>query len=200
MLKRLVTGTLLVFMIWLSRDAAADKIDDFKDGASRKGCEAIPYRGSWGSSDERKVCRDFSDVKDTSCRDFSCAKGEAEKTLEKYKEKKQNLEDAKNRKNEAAVRDLEEAVKKLDEELRNRRSEAETRIRRCGDCINARENVQKQFAKVLDMVQKETGADLQQYIRDLVAHFNAGAASHVKPLEDVKDARTNCEWVSRMSW
>jgi hypothetical protein len=80
------------------------------------------------------------------------------------------------------------------------RSEAERRIRRCDDCIKAREDVQRQFAKILDMVQRETDQDLQQYIRDLVSHFKEGAASHVRPLEEVKGARANCEWVSRMSW
>jgi chromosome segregation ATPase len=200
MLKRMVTGILFASGLWLSRDAAADKIDDFKDGASRKGCDAIPYRGFWGSRDERRVCEELSREKDNTCTAFSCEKREAEKALENYKEKKKNLDDAKSRKNEAAIPDLEAAVKKLDEELKTRKSEAEKRIRRCDDCIKAREAVQTQFAKVKDMVKNETDKDLQQYVRDLVSQFEAGAESHVKPLEEVKGARSNCDWVSRMSW
>jgi hypothetical protein len=82
MLKQFVTATLFTITIWLSRTAAADKIDDFKDGANRSGCAAIPYRGSWGSSDERGVCEDLSKSKDATCVAFSCEKREAEKVLE----------------------------------------------------------------------------------------------------------------------
>jgi hypothetical protein len=60
--------------------------------------------------------------------------------------------------------------------------------------------VQKQFAKVKDMVKNETDKDLQQYVRDLVSQFETGAQAHVKPLEEVRAAQSNCDWVSRMSW
>ncbi|MEO6775053.1 MAG: hypothetical protein ABI467_18955 [Kofleriaceae bacterium] len=50
------------------------------------------------------------------------------------------------------------------------------------------------------MVKNETDKDLQQYVRDLVSLFEAGAAAHVQPLEDVQKAKANCDWVSRMSW
>jgi chromosome segregation ATPase len=195
MLRYLVVGSALVFMLWSPKNTAADKLDDFKEAASKAGCQAIPY------SSERSECEDQQRRKDSECKDFGCARSEVEKLLEKLKEKRQNLSDAKSRKNESAIQDLENTVKELEKDLKERKNIAEKRINRCKDCISARERVQRVFSDVKSRVQNESDIALKSYVDKLVEHYEKGAAEHVKPLEEVRAALSNCEWVVReVNW
>lgn len=183
-----------LFVLFASSVADADKLDDFKDAASRSGCEAVPY------SSERSDCKSRQSDKDALCRDFSCSRGDAEKLLEKYKDKKRSLEEARARKNESAVRDLENVVKEIDERLREQRSAAEGRIRRAEDCVSAREKVQRVFSEVKSKVKDERDPALKPFVEKLVSHYEDEAERHLKPIEEVKRARENCAWVYSMSW
>ncbi len=193
--KKAVKGALLAlaFPLCLVGVAVADKLDDFKEAASKSGCKAIPY------STDREKCEGLQTKKDAACKDFGCNRGEVEKLQERLKEKRQNLADAKSRNNEAAVPDLEKAIKALEEELKARKAEAQKRIERCEDCIEARVDVQKWFSAVKSKVKDESDPALKPYIDKLVGHFEQGAKDHEKPINDVKDALAGCKWVSSIS-
>jgi len=194
MYLRFITGPAFVYALCFAAPALADKVDDFRTAASKSGCDAIPYTSEW------RDCGTRRDAKERSCKDFGCSRGEVEKLLERLKEKRQNLADAKSRNNEAAVPDLERAIATIEEDLKTRKDEAYRRIRTCDECIAARKAVQKLFADVKAMVQGEADPLLQPYIEKLVAHYDKGAAEHVKPLEEVVQALDNCKWVSSVSY
>jgi septal ring factor EnvC (AmiA/AmiB activator) len=169
--------------------AAADKLEDFKEAAGKTGCEAIPY------SSERSECKSEQDKKNTACKDLGCERPKVEKLLETLKEKRQNLADAKSRNNQAAIPDLEKAIKELEDALKARKAEAQRRVDRCEDCIEAREKVQKVFREV----KGESDPALKPYVDQLVQHYDRGAQEHVKPLEEARAALANCEWVASIS-
>lgn len=173
--------------------AHADKLSDFKEAAGKTGCQAMPYNS------ERRSCEDAQRKKDELCKEFGCSRDKVEKQLEKLKEKRKNLEEAKSRKNEAAIPDLEKAVKELEESLKEAKETATERVRRCENCILARQAVQKVFATVKGMVKGESDEALKPYIEKLVEHYDKGTAEHVKPLEEVKGALENCKWVANIT-
>lgn len=195
LIPRLIVGAIFVVATCLPGPVLADKLDDFKAAAGRSKCQAIPY------SSDRRDCENASTAKGIACTEIGCSKNDVEKLLEKYKEKKQNLLDAKNRKNDAAIPDLEKAVQKLDDALKEVKSRAKnTLVARCKECIAAREKVQTIFATVKSKVQGESDKALSPYVNVLVAHFEEGAREHIHPLNEVKTALTNCQFVADISW
>lgn len=189
----LVAGPVVIGVLW-SGVLLADKLDDFKEAASRTGCDAIPY------SSDRSDCRSAQDDKDSRCRAFSCSRDEAERQLEKYKEKKKNLDEARARKNESAIRDLERAVKEIEDDLKERKYEADKRVDRAEACISAREKVQRVFSYVRSKVKDERDDALKPYAEKLASHYETEGERHARPIEEVKNARDNCRWVRSMSW
>lgn len=186
-------GLVMAGVLWPSM-ILADKLDDFKEAASRTGCEAIPY------SSDRSDCKSAQEKKDDRCRDFSCRRDEAERQLEKYKEKKKNLEEARERKNESAIRDLERAVKEIEDDLKDRKYDAGKRFDRAGACIDARLDVQKVFTYVRGMVEREFDEALKPYKERLITHYRSEAERHEKPISEVRNAQENCNRVRSMSW
>ena len=187
----LITIVVANLVLWTSGHAHADKLDDFREAAGKTGCEAIPY------SSERSDCNEQQRRKNSTCRDFGCSRDQVEQLLEKLKEKRQSLADARSRKNESVVADLEATVAELEGDLRDRKAKAEQKINRCNDCITARERVQRVFSDTIAKVKGESDSALQEYIRILVEHFQNGAVEHVKPLDEVRAALSNCEWAYR---
>ena len=173
--------------------AGADKVEDFKEAAGKTGCEAIPY------SSERSECKSEQEKKNAACKDLGCERPKVEKLLETLKEKRQNLADAKSRNNQAAIPDLEKAIKELEDALKARKAEAQRRVERCEDCIEARENVQEVFLEVKAKVKGESDPALKPYVDQLVQHYDKGAQEHVKPLDEAKAALANCKWVASIS-
>jgi hypothetical protein len=172
----------------------AAKVDDFKEAATKEGCEAIPY------PTERQSCKDRSGDKDRICQGFTCNKEEINKDLDNYKEKRQNLENAKARKDEQSVRSLEETVKSLDEKLKQQKKLAKDRIDNGTDCLETRERVQRSFSDAEVMVQKETDPDLQKYIPDLVRKYKKGREEHIRPMQETTTAIEGCKWASQITW
>lgn len=188
---------MFALLVWSSaspNEAVAGKLEDFKEAASKRGCEAVPY------ADERRECKDRSDEKEKYCTEFSCDKRGADKALETLKEKRESLENAKNRKDEQAIPNLERAIRELEDQLKERKYEAQRRITRCEECIRRRESVQDQFKRVKNMVKNETDKELQQYVSTLVDHYEQGEQEHVEPINQVKNALSNCTDVASMSW
>jgi hypothetical protein len=165
------------------------KVNDFKEAASGTGCNAIPYE------DERKMCADLGRRKDDSCRDFECDREGVDKDLKTLKEKRANLQKAKLHKSPEQVPKLESAIADLVQSLTKRKSEASGRIARGSDCVDRREDVQKHFERVKQLVENESDSKLRPYVTTLVTHYSEGAKEHVRPIEEVKRASKNCEWV-----
>jgi hypothetical protein len=192
--RRVFVVAVFAFMLCLSGNAAADKVDDFKDAVKEKGCKAIPYQS------ERNTCKDRSNDKDLICQGFTCDKAEVVKDLETYKEKRKNLQDAKDRKDEQSARSLEETVKALEEKLEGHKRLAKERIENGLDCLEARERVQRSFSDAKQMVQAETDSALQPYIPDLVRIYEIGKDEHIVPMQQTTMAIENCRWVSEIVW
>lgn len=191
---RFATATTVVVAILTSSLASADKLDDFKEAAGNTGCKAIPYRS------ERDDCESRQNDKNNICKAFSCDRAEVEKSLDKLKEKRQSLTDAKSRNNNDAVPDLERAIKDLEDFLGQSKSEARRRSTVCEDCISAREKVQKVYGSVRSSVKNENDAALQPYIDKLIKLYDDGSEAHVKPIEEVKNALENCKWVYNITY
>jgi hypothetical protein len=181
-------------MLCLAGNAVADKLADFKDAVNKEGCEAIPYQS------ERSTCKDRSSDKDKICQGFTCDKADVTKDIETYKEKSKNLREAKERKDEQAVSNLEGIVKSLEEKLEGYKKLAKERIENGYDCLETRERVQRSFSDAKQMVQAETGPDLQPYIPDLVRKYETGRDQHIVPMQETTRSIDNCKWVSEISW
>jgi hypothetical protein len=191
---RVVIPAVFAFMLCLPGNAAADKVDDFKEAATKDGCEAIPYQS------ERNTCKDRSNNKDKICKDFSIDRADVKKDLETYKEKRKNLQDAKDRKDEQSVRSLEKTVKSLDEKLEGHKKLAKELIDQGYRCLEARELVQRSFSDAKQMVTAETNQALQQYVPNLVRIYEDGRQRHIVPMQQTTTAIENCKWVSEISW
>lgn len=197
MLRTMLMGCVLVFSLWSPGRALADKLDDFKEAANKRGCQAIPYKS------ERETCQEEQAKKDAQCRNFSCKRKEVEKRLETLREKRQSLADVRSRdpNNARAIADLEDVIQKLAMELKELKNYAEQARPRCESCIKARETVQRVFGNVISTIKNESDPVLKPYIDRLVEHFEQEAKEHVTPLTEVKDALAGCEWVIReINW
>jgi hypothetical protein len=186
----------MLFVSTVASAADKDKVDGFKTAAGNAGCEAIPYQS------ERENCKDLQRSMKEICTNFSCDRDLAEKQIDKLKEKRKNLEDAKSRNNNSAIPDLERAIKELEDSLKELKYDATAhRVSRCEDCISAREKIQRLFSDVRTKVKGESGdKDLNSYVDNLVDKYDQGAKEHVQPIEDVKRALENCKWVRSMSY
>lgn len=168
--------------------------DDFREAAGKKGCEAIPY------AKEKGECNTLHEDQERVCRNYSCDRELVEKTLQKYKDKTQSLQTAKNRNNQEAAESLEETVKELDEKLKEYKEAASETYHKCYDRLEARERVQRIFSDASGKVSQETDPGAKQYIPTLLGIYKVGRDEHVVPNQQVTAAADTCKWVSEISW
>jgi TfoX/Sxy family transcriptional regulator of competence genes len=187
-------GAVFILVALLSGNAAADKVDDFKEAAGNDGCKAIPYQS------ERNACATLYSAKGNICKDYSCSKTDVSKSLDTYKEKLKNYLDAKSRKDDQAATSLEKTIKDLEEKLNADKKLGKERVEKSYDCLAAMELVQRKFSDVKKMVQDERDPALQSYVGNLVGKFEKGRDEHIRPMQDTTAAIENCKWVAGITW
>jgi hypothetical protein len=207
---RFVVGAVFAFTLCSSDYASADQMDDFRSAAreaeNNGGCSAIPW------ATDVNTCRSLSSKKDDTCRDYGCDKAAADSLKNNLIEKRKNLKDARDRKNQEAIPNLEDAIRSLDRKLADAKSEAGRRVRRCEDCLAARENVQRFFStdeigkKVKDTKPDEKTVkaglvkDFEGYKNTLLNYYEKEFRRHISERQKVTAALDNCKEVSAMDW
>ncbi len=216
-MKRNVKMMIVVALVFGASVALADKLSDFKDAASKTGCESIPY------SDLRSTCdsggsgvtdwcknssRSVNCGSDSITRDLKNKIEQAKKNVENLKDKKRKLEDDKSRatteddKNrigkdiEAVDKDIYEAGKLVDQavaDLETRKRFVETTMDNINKCIDYRRSVMNVFASALDKVRGETDPDVVPYARQLRDKYEETKRGHEIAITEKNNALSTCK-------
>ena len=215
-MKRNVLRLVLMFSVSAITAAHADKLDDFKEAAGKKGCESIPY------SDLQSDCKSQqSDVKgwcDGGRGPVTCEIGvtaDLQSKLEKEKnrrselqDKRRDLDDKRSHSSddsekadltsqiEALDKAIEESSKRLDDlraELDKRKDVVEKSIYNLNKCIDYRHAVMNIFGYALDKVRGESDPDLKTYVDQLVAKYQKSKEGHEEQIQNKENSRQTCE-------
>jgi hypothetical protein len=206
----------LLVLATLCSTAHADKLDDFKDAVTRKGCDSIPY------SDLRNNCRSQqSDVHPwcdgsrgpVSCDGAPTSELRAKLVREQRKlaeliDKRRELED----KRSHAADDTEKAkwtaeIEAIDKEIDTARKDVEAAtadVQKRADlvektiytiekCIDYRRAVMNVFAYATDKVRGEADADIKPYAETLRNMYPEEISGHEKQIVSRTNAVENCK-------
>ena len=198
--------------------AVADKLSDFKDAASKAGCDSIPY------GDLRSDCKseggrvhEYCDGSrgPVSCgsasitRDLKDALEREKRAVEELKDKKRRLEDQKSRtEDEAEKNRLADAIGDVEDEI----YQAEQRVSRAitdleargrlvndaiytiGKCMDYRRATMNIFAYALDKVRNEDETpEIKDLARQLRDKYEAEKRGHEIAITDKENALDTCK-------
>lgn len=215
-MRKSVLWMVLMFSVSAIPVVRAEKLDDFKEAASKKGCESIPY------SDLQSDCKSQqSEVKgwcDGGRGPVTCEIGvtaDLQSKLDKAKsrrselqDKRRDLDDKRSHSSddteksdltsqiEALDKALEEVSKQIDDlraELEKRKDIVEKSIYNLNKCIDYRHAVMNIFGYALDKVRGESDPDLKTYVDQLVAKYQKSKEGHEEQIHNKENSRETCE-------
>lgn len=154
---------------------ASSWASNFGEYADKDGCESIL------TDDGRRACREVQDAKNKACNvKTECDVDKQERTIEKYKDAKQRLDDGSV--NDADKEKLKEKVEALKEDLDDRKEKARDGIDIAKACVAARGAVQDWF--------KDTAIPLTEKLRDEALRKRDELLEKLKDAQDkVRDAK-----------
>jgi septal ring factor EnvC (AmiA/AmiB activator) len=198
--------------------ASADKLSDFKEAVSRRGCESIPY------SDYRSSCQSqqsqVHDWCDGSRGPVSCGSEnltrqvkdnleKEKKGVEALKEKRGKLQDSRSRastedeKNkigkdieqvEKDIYDAERRVGQAQKDLETRKKLVDDSIYNLDKCIDYRRAVMNSFAAALDKVRNENDTpEIADLARQLRNRYEEGKPGHEEQITARNNALNTCK-------
>lgn len=208
----------LVFSLFSNSLAVADKADDFKDAATKTGCESIPY------SDQRNQCRSQQAYVDEWCKGSrgptSCTPNAKvtliNKQVTEYREldelsnKRKEVEekrarasdDSEKRKWTDALEDLDKKINEskrtldqLAKEISSYKDRVHQTIDTLNKCIDYREAVMNVFSYSTDKVRGDASSDqaLRPYAQTLLDEWAGEIKGHRKQIEEKQNAIETCK-------
>lgn len=214
------TAASLFTLTLLTNLAHADKLDDFKDAATRQGCDSIPY------GDLRSSCRSQQDEVHPWCDGdkgpVSCAANETrdlqsklereQRKLDELKEKRRDLEDKRSHASDESAKtkltaDIEaidreidavtRSIENLKADLEKRKDFVEKAIYTLGKCLDYRRAVMNVFAYATDKVRGENDPDIKPYAQQLRDRYPEEISGHTIQINNKANALETCKKEAR---
>lgn len=205
----------LLLVVGATSTGKADKLDDFKDAASKQGCESIPY------SDLQSNCRsqqgEVHDWCDGSRGPITCEVGvtkDLQSRLEKeqrnrndLKDKRRDLDDKRSHASddkeksrltseiESVDKEIEASSKRIDDlksDLGKRKDLVEKTKYTLNKCIDYRRAVMNVFAYALDKVRGENDPNIKPYAEKLREKYESSKSGHEEQITNKNNSLETC--------
>lgn len=205
----------LIGSLVLSGTVAAATLNDWKDAASREGCESIPYESI------RSTCmykgREVDDWCKSSSRKISCDDLDPSGIMRKIDNVKQKVADLKREredlssrlyyaKDDSERRDLEDKKKSKEAEIYELEKKIDTwqgqysseqtavndRIYNGERCVGFREDVAKAFSDAKSSARSESDPEIKPLAERLISKWEAGESGHGTAIRNYKEAVEKC--------
>jgi hypothetical protein len=185
-------GVLLVLTLG-SGIAAANRADDFKFASDKSGCRSIPY-------DTRGECIMRQHDQESACREITCSRSDYDHKREQYKVKKSDLDNARRKTNDAAVRELERQLKELEVALKKQQADARKRDTAAQTCSDDHQHLKMIFENARSSIHREHDAAIKPYVDHLATQYTNEAAKESKAVNTAKSASEQCSYIKGTSW
>jgi flagellar motility protein MotE (MotC chaperone) len=210
-----IKAAFVTLLLTVYSSALADKVDDFRDAVSKRGCDSIPY------NDLRNNCRSQqSDVHPwcdgargpVTCgtsaeglkRQLRTAEGERDKLKEKLRDQEDQRSRATDESEKAKLKsEIESTEKEIDaarkkvEDLKNdigkRKDHVEKAIYTLGKCIDYRRAVMNVFAYATDKVRGESDPDVRPHALQLRDSYATEISGHDEQIKNRTNSIENCK-------